>query len=113
MKGLDGDIIYVTHSANLADMARRLYYAEGYENEDQRIDFLSFKEILETISVSQGQEAAYPHFRALFERVKANFKLKDGHQVFEEIRGVITGTALDRIPLPYVPLMAQKTDYSV
>jgi hypothetical protein len=96
MKELDGAILYVTHSAHLADMARRLYYAEGYENEDQRIDFLSFKELLETISVPQGQEATYPHFKSLFERVKANFKLKDGHKVFEEIRGVITGTALDR-----------------
>ena len=46
MKAVTGDILYVTLSAFLAKNARDLYYANHYENENQNIDFLSFREFL-------------------------------------------------------------------
>ena len=91
IKSLTGSILFVTHSAHLADSARRLYHAQGFEDENQEVTFFSFKEVLESLSIPGGKEAHYKRFVGLFDRVKANFKLKDAHKVFEEIRGVLTG----------------------
>lgn len=93
IKLLTGSILFVTHSAHLAESARRLYHAQGFDEENQEVTFFSFKELLESLSIPKGKEAKYKIFLSLFERVKANFKLKDPHKVYEEIRGVLTGTS--------------------
>ena len=33
LKAVDGDVLYVTHSAYLAQNARDLYYAQGFERD--------------------------------------------------------------------------------
>lgn len=96
MKELSGQILYVTLSPYLTEHSRNLYFSSGYESDDQEIDFLSFRDLLETIRVPSGRELTYHAFATWFNRVKQNFGLKDAHKVFEEIRGVITGSSLER-----------------
>lgn len=93
MKQAQGDILYVTLSNYLAQSARDLYYAHGFEREGQETDFLSFREFLESIRVPQGREAAWRDFSAWFGRMRQQVKGIDAHQAFEEIRGVITADA--------------------
>jgi hypothetical protein len=93
MKHVQGDVLYVTLSAYLAQSARDLYYAQGFEREGQETDFLSFREFLESIRVPLGREAIWRDFSAWFARMRQQFKGIDAHQAFEEIRGVITADA--------------------
>ncbi|GAB2861541.1 ankyrin repeat domain-containing protein [Pseudoduganella ginsengisoli] len=93
MKHAQGDVLYVTHSAYLAQSARDLYYAHGYQREGQQCTFLSYREFVESIHVPQGREAQWRDFSGWFVRVRQQFKGIDAHQAFEEIRGVITAGA--------------------
>jgi len=93
MKQAQGNILYVTLSAYLAQSARDLYYAHGFEREQQETDFLSFREFLESIRVPDGREAQWRDFSNWFGRMRQQFKGIDAHQAFEEIRGVITADA--------------------
>jgi len=93
MKQAQGDVLYVTLSAYLAQSARDLYYAHGFEREGQETDFLSFREFLESIRVPDGREASWRDFSGWFARMRQQFKGIDAHQAFEEIRGVITADA--------------------
>ncbi|MFS2016263.1 UvrD-helicase domain-containing protein [Massilia sp. CT11-108] len=93
MKQAQGDILYVTLSAYLAQSARDLYYAHGFEREGQETDFLSFREFLESIRIPQGREASWRDFSTWFARMRQQFKGIDAHQAYEEIRGVITADA--------------------
>ena len=95
MKEAVGDILYVTRSPYLVHNSRDLYYAAGYSNEDQQIDFLSFQEYLESIHVPAGREMHFKEFSAWISRHRAVSGLKDAHQLFEEFKGVITGPASD------------------
>jgi hypothetical protein len=95
MKEAVGDILYVTRSPYLVHNSRELYYAAGYANEDQQIDFLSFQEYLESIHVPAGREMHFKEFSAWISRHRAVSGLKDAHQLFEEFKGVITGPAGD------------------
>ena len=45
MREATGKVLYVTHSAYLAQTARRLYSAHGYENPAQDVEFMSFREL--------------------------------------------------------------------
>ncbi len=91
LKKLKGDVLYVTLSPYLTENASRLFYSSNYENEKLNIDFLSFRELLETLEVPAGKELDYKNFAYFFQRHKIALKLKDAHKAFEEIRGVITG----------------------
>jgi hypothetical protein len=95
MKELSGQILYTTLSPYLVEHSRNLYYSSGFESKEQEIDFLSFKDLLESIQVPEGRELTYQRFAPWFHRVKQNFGLKDAHKVFEEIRGVITGSSIE------------------
>ncbi len=96
LKHLAGDILYVTLSPYLAENARSLYYSNDYENDRQSIDFLSFKELLETIRVPEGREINYMEFERWFERYKHHAPIKNTHQLYEEFNGVLTGYPVDR-----------------
>jgi hypothetical protein len=76
-----------------APTARSLYYAHRYTNDGQEVDFLSLAELVETIQVPAGREARWPDFAAWFERHRGAFKLREPHRVFEEVTGVLTGSA--------------------
>lgn len=95
LKHADGEVLYVTQSAYLAQNARDLYYANGFEREDQEATFLSYREFVESIRVPAGREAGWREFSGWFARMRQGqaFKDVDGHQAFEEIRGVIAARA--------------------
>jgi hypothetical protein len=90
-----GDVLYVTQSAFLARHARDLYFANGYENEAQNIDFFSFRELLESIHVPAGREAGDREFRAWHAR-QPQARGVPAHKLFEEFKGVLTGLATDQ-----------------
>jgi len=95
LKLVEGEALYVTHSAYLAQNARNLYYANGFERAGQEATFLSYREFVESIHVPPGREAVWRDFAAWFQRMRQSFKDPefrdvDGHQALEEIRGVIT-----------------------
>lgn len=93
LKHAKGEVLYVTHSAYLAQNARNLYFACGYEREHQEATFLSYRELLETLRVPPGREVNWRDFAEWFARQRQSFKDIDAHQAFEEIRGVITAQA--------------------
>ena len=89
LKQVPGKVLYVTHSAFLALHARDLYFGAGFEREDQEIEFLSYREFLESIRVPQGREGVYKDFSDWFARMRQAFREIDPHQAYEEMRGVI------------------------
>nr|WP_306671098.1 UvrD-helicase domain-containing protein [Endozoicomonas sp. SESOKO1] len=91
MKQATGDVLYVSHSPFLVQSARNLYYAHHYDNEEQNVEFLSFREFLESIRVPAGREVTLKDFEGWFQRHKGNSKQKDPHKLFEEFRGVLSG----------------------
>ncbi len=93
LKTLPGHGLYLTRSSFLVENARSLYYAHRYANDGQEVDFLSLAELVETIKVPSGREARWPDFAAWFARHQGAFKLREPHRVFEEVTGVLTGSA--------------------
>lgn len=95
LKHVDGEVLYVTQSPYLAQNARDLYYAHGFERENQEAVFLSYREFVESVRVPVGREAGWREFSGWFARLRQGqaFKDVDGHQAFEEIRGVIAARA--------------------
>lgn len=93
LKSTAGEVLYVTQSAYLARHARDLYYAAGFERDDQDVAFLSYRELMESIRVPAGREATWRDFSGWFARVRQACKGIDAHQAFEEIRGVIAAQA--------------------
>ncbi len=92
LKQAEGETLYVTHSSYLAQNARDLYYAHGFEAAHQDAVFLSYREFIESIRVPAGREATWRDFSGWFTRLRQQFKPIDGHQAFEEIRGVLTAS---------------------
>ena len=85
-------MLYVTRSAYLAQSARALHGAHGFENPLQEVDFLSYRELLETLRVPAGREVTLPLFAAWCERHRQGLRLLgdlDAQALFEEYRGVI------------------------
>ncbi|MDQ6954919.1 MAG: UvrD-helicase domain-containing protein [Mariprofundaceae bacterium] len=93
MKQGIGDILYITHSAFLVKNSRDLYFSKHYQNDDQQVDFYSFREFLESIRVPEGREVTMVDFKNWFSTVRTSRALTDTHQLLEEFSGVITGTA--------------------
>jgi len=99
MREATGTVLYVTLSAYLAQTARGLYSAHGYENGAQDVEFMSFREFVDSIVVPEGVEVGFAEFRAWFERrrggLKGDLRQADAHALFEEFRGVL-GAPADR-----------------
>lgn len=91
IKTLKGRILYVTLSSYLAENSSRWYYANQYENENQEVDFLSYRDFIETISIPEGREMDFKTFERWFTGYRQSTGIKDAHKVYEEFRGVITG----------------------
>lgn len=91
-----GDVLYLTLSPHLAQHARNLYFANGYTGEHQSADFLSLRELVETIEIPQGREVSYAAFRGFVARHRQAFReVADAHKLFEELRGVLTGPSIE------------------
>ena len=87
-----GRVLYVTQSAFLAQSARALYDAHGYDNPAQEAEFLCYREFLETLQVPKGRELGFNAFRGWFDRHRDAVRALgdvDAHALFEEFRGVI------------------------
>jgi len=98
-----GRVLYVTQSAYLAQSARALYDAYGYENPEQEADFLSYREFVETLHVPTGREVSFEAFRGWFDRHRAAARALgdlDAHALFEEFRGVIGAQPSGPLDLP-------------
>jgi hypothetical protein len=93
LKHAEGEVLYVTHSSYLAQSARDLYFANGFEPSGQDAVFLSYRDFVESIHVPPGREATWRDFAGWFGRMRQTFREFDGHQVFEEIRGVLAASA--------------------
>ncbi|QEA38228.1 hypothetical protein FGL86_03485 [Pistricoccus aurantiacus] len=96
LKETIGEVLYVSLSPYLVSNARDLYYAHGYDNPDQSVDFLSFQELLESIRVPRGRQVTSQDFQRWFQRHRQGSGLSDPHKLYEEIRGVITGPVTER-----------------
>lgn len=105
MKQVPGRLLYVTRSAYLVRSSRDLYYALGYQNDAQEVDFLSFAEYLASWRVPAGRELTFRDFAGWFSRHRHASKLKDPHQLFEEFKGVLTGAPTDA---PWLSLEAYR-----
>jgi hypothetical protein len=92
-----GRVLYVTQSAFLAQSARAIYFAHGFEAQGQEPEFLSYREFMETLHVPAGRELDFSAFGAWFERYRSAAKQAtgglDAHALFEEFRGVISSRA--------------------
>ncbi len=99
MKLLSGNILYVTLSDFLKDNARKLYYSFEYNNEQQNAAFLSFKDYVSTIQVVEGKEMTYRLFDEWINKYKHIHKVRNTYKVFEEFKGVITGSTVEK---PYL-----------
>lgn len=96
LKSMPGKVLYITLSPYLVENSRNLYYNNNYANDSQEIDFLSFHEYLQTISIPKGKEVVFRDFDFWISRYKQAFKIRDSYKVFEEFKGVITGNSIDR-----------------
>ncbi|MFH1319518.1 MAG: ankyrin repeat domain-containing protein [Bacteroidota bacterium] len=95
IKTLRGNILYITLSSFLAEHSAKLYYSFNYNNENQEIDFLSFREFIETLRIPQGKEIDFKAFENWFIRLLDTTKIKDTYKLYEEFKGVITGSSID------------------
>jgi Ankyrin repeats (many copies)/UvrD-like helicase C-terminal domain len=93
LKTIPGQGVYLTRSSFLVESARSLYFANGYENAGQEVDFLSLRELVETIEVPTGREATWADFRTWYERMRGTFKIREAHKIYEEVKGVLTGAS--------------------
>lgn len=90
LRELPGQVLYVTESRFLAESAASLYFAHGYENDAQEVDFLSYQALLESFEVPRGRRVTPRDFAGLFKRHEGTLGFTSAHQLFEELRGVLT-----------------------
>lgn len=97
LREAEGRVLYVTLSSYLAQSARALYSAHGFENPAQEADFLSYRELIETLRVPTGREVTFTAFAGWLERHRQSLRSTlgewDAHALFEEFRGVISAGA--------------------
>ncbi|MDZ7935620.1 MAG: UvrD-helicase domain-containing protein [Emticicia sp.] len=101
VKMLTGRVLYTTLSSYLVENASLLYSSFEYENPKQEIEFLSFFEYLSTIDVPKGKEVDFRSFENWISRYRQSHKIKDAYKIFEEFKGVITGSIVEK---PYLSL---------
>lgn len=99
LKQLSGKVLYTTLSPYLVENASNLYSAYEYENKKQEVEFLSFHEFLSTIEIPNGKEVDFTTFDNWCFRYKQSHKIKDTYKIFEEFKGVLTGSVIDK---PYL-----------
>ncbi|MBI9039427.1 MAG: UvrD-helicase domain-containing protein [Bacteroidales bacterium] len=96
IKSLKGNVLYITLSSFLVENSAKLYYSDNYFNEKQDVDFLSFKEYLDTLKIISGKELDFKSFNNWLQPRKQSFGIKDSNKLFEEFRGVITGVDITK-----------------
>ncbi len=99
MKQFSGKVAYISLSSYLVENAQAIYYSNEYDNQDQEIDFLSFQEYLESIHIPKGKEITFQKFEGWYQRYRQTFKFKEPYKIFEEFKGVLTGSIINK---PYL-----------
>ena len=94
LKQLKGNVAYISLSNYLVENARKIYFSQGYENEESEVDFLSFDQYLESWQIPQGKEINFRVFEQWFNRHANYLKIKEPYRVYEEFKGVLTGSPL-------------------
>lgn len=94
LKQLSGNVAYISLSNYLVENARNMYYSHGYENESSEVDFLSFQHYLESWQIPEGKEINFRVFEQWFNRHAQHIKLNEPYRVYEEFKGVLTGSPL-------------------
>jgi hypothetical protein len=116
LKSLHGNVAYVSLSKYLVDNAASIYYASGYDNEHQETDFLSLKDYLSLWQIPEGREVEFKHFDRWFGRYSQSVKIDEPYRVFEEFKGVITGSPIHTAWLSrdeYIKLGVKQSIFSV
>ena len=96
MKHFRGQVAYLSLSPYLVENAERIYYASGYQNDGQEVDFISFEEYLQSIRVPAGREVTFRDFDGFYARYRQTFKFKEPYKLYEEFKGVLTGSVVDK-----------------
>jgi hypothetical protein len=116
LKLLSGRILYTTLSPYLVENASHIYSSFNYENANQEVSFLSFYEYLSGIAMPKGKEADFTSFERWIARYTQSHKIKDAYRIFEEIKGVLTGSVVDKAYLSlqeYLALGVKQSIFSV
>jgi hypothetical protein len=116
LKSLPGSVAYLSLSRFLVENAARLYYANGYDNEDQEAVFLSLNDYLATWEKPPGNEIHFRAFEAWFSRHSQALKINEPYRVYEEFKGVITGSPVHAAWLgkeEYLSLGVKQSIFSV
>lgn len=96
LKTLPGNVAYISLSKFLVENAARLYYANGYDNEHQEAEFLSLTDYLASWEKPYGGEIQFRTFEPWFTRHSQALKINEPYRVYEEFKGVITGSPTDK-----------------
>ncbi len=94
LKQLKGNVAYISLSNYLVENARKIYFSNGYENEDSEVDFLSFNQYLESWQIPEGKEINFRAFEEWFKKHAQHIKINEPYRVYEEFKGVLTGSPL-------------------
>lgn len=94
LKTLSGNIAYISLSPYLVENAQNIYFKYHYDNPHQEIDFLSFREYMESLKKPEGKELIFKPFEQWYLRHFPNAKIKEPFRLFEEMKGVLTGSVV-------------------
>lgn len=94
LKQLKGNVAYISLSNYLVENARKIYFSNHYENEDSEVDFLSFQQYLESWQIPEGKEINFRAFEQWFNKHAQHVKINEPYRVYEEFKGVLTGSPL-------------------
>ncbi len=92
MKNLAGNVVYISLSKFLVENAANLYYGGSYDNEHQEAEFLSLNDYLASWEKPQNREIHFRAFEGWFARHAQAIKINEPYRVYEEFKGVITGS---------------------
>ncbi|MDP2335395.1 MAG: UvrD-helicase domain-containing protein [Bacteroidota bacterium] len=92
LKELPGEIAYISLSKFLVENASKIYYSSGFDNEKQEVEFLSLHNYLSSWEKPQGTEVTFRQFDSWFFRYAQTLRINEPYRVFEEFKGVITGS---------------------
>jgi len=92
LKELPGEIAYISLSKYLVENASKIYYSSNFDNEKQEVEFLSLHDYLSGWEKPKGTEVTFRHFEGWFFRYAQTLRINEPHRVFEEFKGVITGS---------------------
>jgi hypothetical protein len=94
LKSLHGNVAYISLSKYLVDNASKIYYSSGYDSEQQETDFLSLNDYLALWQRPEGKEVDFKRFEGWFSRHAQAVKINEPYRVFEEFKGVISGSPI-------------------